>query len=93
MEVMIFCFGIGMIFGGIIMVPLMYYLDKKEQKWISVKERVPEDGTRVLFCDDDTVYYGPHYHNTWWDDVMGGDVKDVIAWTPLPGLYKKEESK
>ena len=31
MEVMIFCFGIGMIFGGIIMVPLMYYLDKKEE--------------------------------------------------------------
>ena len=99
MEAMVFCFGIGMLFGGIIMAPLMYYLDKRwswllgKYKWIPINEKLPEDGTRVLFCDDDTIYYGPHHHNRWWDDTINDDVKDVIAWMPLPGLYKKEESK
>lgn len=32
MEVMIFCFGIGMIFGGIIMVPLMLYFENRKYK-------------------------------------------------------------
>lgn len=67
---------------------------EKKSEWIPCSERLPEEGTRILFCDiDGDVYCGERYYGgAWWDDRNDDHVKNVIAWMPLPEPYKQSES-
>lgn len=58
--------------------------------WIPCSDMLPEINKTVLFCDfDGDIYVG--YRNKWrWRDSMD-DVKDVVAWMPLPSPYQSEE--
>ena len=72
--------------------------------WISVDDRLPEVGTRVIVTSRDGIVYGdiiygyaeeddaePCFHM--WDDEYWNCYKpDVIAWHPLPEPYRSERS-
>lgn len=68
-----------------------------EGKWIPVDERLPEDGVRVMCCDDrEDIYFGRHEYTGWhWEAEACANywAKDdsVIAWMPLPEPYKESE--
>ena len=64
--------------------------DEKENGWIPVSERLPEDGTYITTLDGELVGQEEPFtgmcgiENGKWDD------KDsVIAWMPLPEPYKE----
>ena len=62
--------------------------------WIPVNERLPEDGRNVLLCDiDNDIMVGYHVKgspNTHFSqDGTYEDMKNVMAWMPLPEAYKK----
>lgn len=73
--------------------------------WISVDDRLPEVGTRVIVTSRDGIVYGdiiygyaeeddaePCFHM--WDDEYWHCYKpDVIAWRPLPEPYCPERSE
>ena len=64
-------------------------------KWIPVSERVPEDGEEVLCFLGSEEMAVLFRRNDWgqdeWVDVrFATESYDVVAWMPLPGLYKAE---
>jgi hypothetical protein len=66
--------------------------DEKENGWISVSERLPEDGTYITTLDGELVGQEEPFtgmcgiENGKWDDE-----DCVIAWMPLPEPYKETE--
>lgn len=60
---------------------------KKNDGWISVEDRLPENGESVLCTDGDYVYL-VEYDADW--DAPFGDVDGIIAWQPLPEPYRPE---
>lgn len=58
--------------------------------WILVEERLPEDGQSVL-CTDGKYAYLVEYDA----DLDAGfcDMDDIIAWQPLPKVYRPERSE
>lgn len=69
-----------------------------DKGWIPVSERLPKNGTSVLFCDDEGDIYngyclvrdGGRYHN--WMEYHNADrIKNVVAWMYWPDPYKGEE--
>ena len=73
----------------------------KMAEWISVKERLPEDGKEVL-CWYEYFRYGSYnrmfqtygigqcYNKTWCGEVANGICARVIAWMSLPEPPKGE---
>lgn len=65
--------------------------DEKENGWIPVSERLPEDGTYITTLDGELVGQEEPFtgmcgiENEKWDDE-----DCVIAWMPLPEPYKEE---
>lgn len=68
---------------------------KAEPKWISVEDRLPENGQKVLcwyeyfrFGNYNRMYrtYGIGYcfHGNWGGEVAQGQRCKVLAWMPLP---------
>lgn len=56
-----------------------------KQEWISVKDRLPENGKSVLVYWDDGFEIGRY---------VGGEVGDCVYWMPLPEppeMNKEEE--
>lgn len=56
--------------------------------WISVEERLPEEGIGVVFCSS---YYGVdkgHWAGNHWRDSKGS-VRGVTHWQPLPKASQK----
>lgn len=66
-------------------------LDEKENGWIPVSERLPEDGTYITTLDGELVGQEEPFtgmcgiENGKWDDE-----DCVIAWMPLPKPYKED---
>jgi hypothetical protein len=58
---------------------------ESKQRWISVKERLPEDSTMVLFTDGVTKGIGKFsedgFYDYWYDGFFN---KPVTHWMPLP---------
>ena len=65
--------------------------DEKENGWIPVSERLPEDGTYITTLDGELVGQEEPFtgmcgiENGKWDDE-----DCVIAWKPLPEPYKED---
>lgn len=66
-----------------------------EPRWIPTTERLPDVGVYVLVCTKQKsgqiierigVYSGTSYG---WS--TGGATRDVVAWMPLPKIYKGDE--
>ena len=66
--------------------------------WISVTERLPEDGQEVIFCDRVVVYEGFYLTNRktnkkeWRPAYSSFSIGRVTAWMPFPEPYREEES-
>lgn len=75
---------------------------QEHPQWISVKDRLPEHGTRVLVCD---IYAHNRYIGVWffekdpddgsdcWEECGGGwqPLDAVTHWMPLPELPEDGE--
>lgn len=62
----------------------------EQTRWISVNERLPEEGLAVLTYGENGDYEVNwlDFDGKWfWEDV------DVVAWMPLPPCYKPQESE
>jgi len=73
--------------------PLQY----KGEQWISVEERLPEKGTRVLACDGNIIFtsiyeLNPETSQYQWLS-MGFFSYDVTHWMKLPSAPIKKETK
>ncbi len=59
-------------------------------KWISVKDRMPERFERVLVCrEDKKVEQGFRDVGDWWK-VYGTRTKHITHWMPLPEPPKED---
>ena len=65
-------------------------------EWISVNDRLPEDGENVIACDKEravceAIYDkdGKFYWSGFWGDWC--DVLEATHWMPLPEPPKEEE--
>lgn len=61
---------------------------KREQDWIPVEERLPEDGDTVLCSDGEYVYLVEYDADL---DAKFGDMDNIIAWQPLPEPYRLKD--
>lgn len=75
---------------------------KKNDGWIPVGERLPEEGEEVLAqfavrvvhtnnkADEFVYIHTMHYENGTWESFAGVPNGKVEAWQPLPKPYKEE---
>lgn len=67
----------------------------KNDGWIPVEERLPEEGTEILCCFENGTVQS--LWQNWGNDGLGDYLDDdlmpteVIAWQPLPEPYKEEK--
>lgn len=69
-----------------------------QQKWIPVTERPPKEGETVIASTEHIVYPEARFTKEYgweWAYEAGADYwasiyENVLAWMPLPGLYKPE---
>ena len=62
------------------------------QEWISVKDRLPEPGERVIVARGEKVEQGVYLAvNGWWK-VYGTNTKSVTHWMPLPEPPKEDKT-
>lgn len=59
---------------------------KMTNKWISVKDKLPQNGEHVLACFDDGFITGVSYEDDW---ELWADSGEVVAWMPMPEPYTK----
>lgn len=78
--------------------PAANVVERKKGKWISVTERLPEDGSDVLaylkYANNSRIAAANYYKGTWQDCVMGRlyltEEGFVTHWMPLPEPPKEE---
>lgn len=72
-----------------------HYVNTYDGGWISVDERLPEEGTEVLCCFENGTVQS--LWQNWKNDGLGNYLDDdlmpteVIAWQPLPKPYKPKK--
>ena len=70
------------------------YKDGKDDGWISVEERLPEEEYYPALCVTNENYYCVAVYNKT-HGFRTGDictVGEIVAWRPLPELYRPERS-
>ena len=70
------------------------YKDGKDDGWISVEERLPEEEYYPALCVTNEDYYCVAVYNKT-HGFRTGDictVGEIVAWRPLPELYRPERS-
>ena len=60
---------------------------KSNDDWISVEERMPEDGETVLCTDGENIYLVEYDADL---DAGFGDMDCITAWRPIPEPYRPE---
>ena len=64
-----------------------------EQKWIPVTERLPDEGepvlTQAMFKDDMKMCVSSRVDWNYWTGWGTRDI-NIIAWMPLPPIYRGE---
>ena len=68
----------------------------KNQTWISVKDRLPEEaeigeGSFIVQEKDVCEPFSAYWDGDIWTDVNCEPIDDVLAWMPLPKPYKEGE--
>lgn len=67
---------------------------REQSKWIPVSERLPEYETYVLTCSSGGYIeiQSLETYGEYWENQKGdwSDLDEIIAWMPLPKLYKAE---
>ena len=53
-------------------------------KWISVKDRLPELKVQVLTYDKDKDIEFGEYHGSYWVEYYRESMREVTHWQPLP---------
>jgi hypothetical protein len=65
--------------------------DEKENGWIPVSERLPEDGTNVIASfSSGTVTELRYVANGIFHGIYEYSTKVIVAWRPLPEPYKED---
>lgn len=65
--------------------------DEKENGWISVGERLPENGTNVIASfSSGTVTELRYVANGIFHGIYEYSAKVIVAWRPLPEPYKED---
>lgn len=59
-------------------------------QWISVKDRLPENGTVVIGCSETWGVDTYMYVDETWYDGNAEDINDVTYWMPLPEPPEKQ---
>ena len=69
-----------------------------EHRWIQVSQMLPEENETVIASTKYSVYPEAHYTKEYgweWAYEAGSDywveLKNVVAWMPLPECYREEE--
>lgn len=72
---------------------VQYDEHKEWHEWQDVKNKKPDSGIDILFCDSDGDMFTGHYSEM--DDVWlsddAGSVEDVVAWMYVPEAYRRDE--
>lgn len=65
--------------------------EKKNNTWVSVKDKLPEDNTRVLvYCEWECEHIALRRHNKWVGEFEDYEDDEVLAWMLLPESYKED---
>lgn len=63
-------------------------------EWISVKDRLPENGKRVLIHADDGAMFVAHHDVCWYVDTgefyYSSPLANITYWMPLPPAPKED---
>lgn len=66
-------------------------------EWISVKDRLPENGKEVLFSDGSSIMVGWYNADEEYWELTDADMiayaQDVTHWMPLPRLPEEEDEQ
>ena len=73
-----------------------YEQAEKDLGWISVKDRLPEEGLFVFTCSEDEGHpqcVGFHYYKDgkWWEGYKEESVGAIEYWMEVPKLPKEEK--
>lgn len=71
------------------------YETEKENRWISVKDHLPEEEGKYLICCSDGYRTTAEYENKTWLVYTGRyeEVEDVTHWMPLPEPPKGDDDE
>ena len=66
---------------------------KEWHEWQDVRNKKPDSGIDILFCDIDGDMFTGHYSemNDVWLSDDAGRVENVVAWMYIPEAYRREE--
>lgn len=84
---------------NLVVVPLYQVIDhllQPQGEWISVEDRLPEDGTQNLWTDGEHVTierYKADAIDHFYPPGKIFQLEDAIAWMPLPKPYEPQESE
>lgn len=70
-----------------------HYVNTYNDSWIPVSKKLPErDYETVLCVDEDDYYFVAVYtkEDGFRTEDFGADYENIIAWRPLPELYREE---
>lgn len=70
--------------------------DRPKGHWISIKDRLPEDGTWNIFTDGESISVERYKYDAidhFFPEGRWFTVEDVVAWMPLPEPYGAEKER